>query len=125
VSALRSARVVIVASAVVAVMVVELLTRAGFTIADLVFAIYGAQLGLFPPVCLALFIGRERLGVLSVSAMLGISGGFIAGWSAAVIGRLSGNVDLVFLAPAISLLVSTVAMTLGYLFSTRRVQSHA
>jgi Na+(H+)/acetate symporter ActP len=52
-------RLILVASALVAVIVVELLRFFGLTVADLAFAVYGAALGLVPPIMLTLF--RDRL----------------------------------------------------------------
>jgi len=82
------------------------LSRAGFTIADLVFAIYGSQLGLFPAVCVALYSTRQSLRPMRHWAAVSVGLGFLAGWSAAVTGKLLGNGNLVFLAPAVSLAVS-------------------
>ncbi len=118
-AALSRARVVLIISASLAVIIVEALSRAGFSIADLVFAIYGAQLGLFMPVCLALFLSRDRLQLLSRWAMLAIAGGFIAGWGSALFGTLNHRPNWVFLAPGVSLVVSTFFLGAGWLLTKR------
>lgn len=110
---LRVSRVLLVVCALFAVTVVAILQAFGFTIADLVFAIYGSQLGLVPVVLSALFVDRSRLRDLSRFAVGAISLGFLAGWVAAVSGKLGGHSDLVFLAPALSLLVSGATMGVG------------
>jgi len=66
-------RLILVASAVVAVGVVELLRIWGFTIADLAFAVYGAALGLVPPIIFTLFSGRDTTRRLSAPATLAVS----------------------------------------------------
>ena len=105
---LRSARIALVAAAVGAVAVVELLSYAKFTIADFVFAIYGAQLALFPPVCAALYLGRDRLRARSGWATAAIASGFALGWIAALFGKFTHADTLVFLAPVVSLVMSSV-----------------
>jgi Na+/proline symporter len=114
---LRFSRVLLVGAAIAAMLGVEALSAAGFSIADLVFAIYGAQLGLFPPVALALFQSRTRLQTLSRWAIAAIAGGFVVGWGAAGLGKAIGNSDIVFLAPAISLLLSSLILGLGRLLT--------
>jgi len=49
---------ILVASALVAIAVIELLRIWGLTVADLAFAVYGAALGLVPPMMLTLY--RDR-----------------------------------------------------------------
>ncbi len=107
---LRSARVVLVLAAAAAVLVVELLSYAHFTIADFVFAIYGAQLALFPPVCAALYIPRDRLRGLSRWATAAIAVGFASGWIMALYGKLAHADTQVFLAPVVSLVTSSLLM---------------
>jgi len=113
-------RAILIATAGVAIVVVEFLSYVGFSIADLVFAIYGAQLGLFPPVLLALLLTRVRLRKLGRWAMVAIALGFAGGWSAAVVGKLIKSGNLVFLAPAVSLLMSGITIGIGML-ATRKV----
>jgi hypothetical protein len=100
-------RAIVIVSAIAAIVVVEVLSALGFTIADLVFSIYGAQLGLCPPVFLALFVPRHRLSRIPVAATLGVLTGFIAGWASAIVGKKIGSDNLVFLAPAVSLAASS------------------
>ena len=78
-----------------------------FSIAEMVFAIYGAQVGLCPLVIAALLVPPERLKGMSAWAAAAVSAGFIAAWGAALSGGYSGNTDLIYLAPVFSLVVST------------------
>ncbi len=106
-------RTILILAAVISTILVQLLSGIGFSIADLVFAIYGAQLGLCPLVLAALILDRSRLKHLSAWATGAVSAGFISGWTAAVYGRLTHNTDLVFLAPVFSLTASLLLLGLG------------
>jgi hypothetical protein len=105
---IAASRSLVVGTALVAMAVVWLLTAAGFSIADLVFAIYGAQLGLFPAVLVALLLPRERLARLGRWTAAAITAGFVSGWSAAILGKFTDRGTLVFLAPAVSLAASSL-----------------
>ena len=110
--ALRS-RLILVLSAAMAIGVVELLRIWGFTVADLAFAVYGAALGLVPPIMFTLFLKRDTTRSLSFPATLAVAFGFISCWTAAAYGRATGNSNLVFLSPIISTAVASVIMLLG------------
>lgn len=116
---LNISRLILILAAVISTILVQLLSSAGFSIADLVFAIYGAQLGLCPLVISALLLKRERLKRLSVWPVLAVSAGFIAGWGTAICGRVTGNTSLVFLAPVSSLIVSLFLLCVGFLTSKK------
>jgi Fe-S-cluster containining protein len=112
---LNISRVILILAAIISTILVQLLSSVGFSIADLVFAIYGAQLGLCPLALAALIWERARLRKLSAWAAAAVSAGFIAGWGAALFGRLTHNTDLVFLAPVFSLTASLLLLGLGIL----------
>jgi len=112
---LRISRSILIAAAIISTVLVQLLSGAGFSIADLVFAIYGAQLGLCPLVIAGLLLGRERLGRVSNWAALAVGAGFVTGWGTAIYGRFTGNTSLVFLAPVCSLVISAVILCTGFL----------
>jgi len=76
--------------------------------------VYGAQLGLVPVVILALFADRSKLSSISTFCAGVVMLSFLAGWGSAVVGKLSGNGDLVFLSPVVSLVVSLVLVGLAY-----------
>ena len=103
-------QLLLVVSAILAIAVVEILSALDFSIADLVFAIYGAQLGLFPPMLLALTFREKRLQRLRLPAIAAILIGFVSGWGSAVFGKVVGSQNLIFLAPAISLVCSGTIM---------------
>ncbi len=111
---LQWSRVVLIAAALISAIIVMILSSAGFSIADFVFAIYGAQLGLFVPILSALYMKKETLIRLSRWAAAAIACGFIAGWTSAGYGKFILNTDLVFLAPAASLFVSSFIFGLGF-----------
>jgi len=108
-------RLILVASALVAVAVVEMLRIWGLTVADLAFAVYGAALGLVPPIFLTLFRDREYTRRLSTAATVAVALGFLSCWSAAIWGRVAGNGNVVFLSPIISTAVATTVMVIGRL----------
>ena len=118
---LKVSRAILLGAAIIAVGVVEILGAVGFSIADLVFAVYGAQLGLFPAVALGLLRSREALQDLSRWAMASIALGFVAGWGSAGYGKMIGNGDLVFLAPVLSLVASSAVLGMGMMLTKRRV----
>ena len=117
---LRWARGILVLAAIVSIAIVEILARAGFSIADFVFAIFGAQLGLFPAVYLALSWERSRLRKLSTAAVWSIGSGFIMGWVSALSGKLLHVDNLVFLAPVVSLTTSSLSLGIGVYCAARR-----
>jgi len=119
VEALRS-RLVLIVSALVAVGVVEILQAWGFTVADLAFAVYGAALGLVPPVLFTLFMPRSVTQLLSRPASMAVALGFVSCWSAAAYGRATGNANLVFLSPIVSTVVATAIMFIGWALQYRQ-----
>lgn len=117
---LRRARAVLVVLAALSVFIVELLAWVGFSIADLVFAIYGSQLALFAPVAVGLVLSRTDLRTKSKAAAIAVGLGFLSGWTSAFYGRLNAVDNLVFLAPAVSLVVSGGVMGTALIFRTGR-----
>jgi len=112
---LNFSRAVLILSAILSVAVVEFLSYLGFSISDLIFSIYGAQLSLTPLVLVALFSQSDRIKKISKWATAAVAIGFISGWTAAIIGKVIGNGDLVFLSPAFSISISTLILGIGLL----------
>ena len=108
-------RAILVISASTAVAVVEFLRTCGFTVADLAFAVYGAALGLVPPILLTLVAGRHATARLSAAATWAVGLGFISCWSAAAYGRAMGDPNIVFLSPIVSTTVASVIMLAAWL----------
>ena len=108
-------RAILTFSAALSVAVVEVLRAVGFSVADMAFAVYGAALGLVPPILLTLYLPRTVTNRLSVSAMIAVSLGFVSCWSVAAYGRIHGDGNMVFLSPIVSTAVATVVMALGLL----------
>jgi len=115
---LRLSRTVLIISAIFAALVVGVLNYMGFSIADLVFSIYGSQLGLVPLVLFALLMTNRRIRHLRNWAAAAVVTGFVSGWGSAILGKITGNDNLVFLAPCVSLALSSGVLLIGYL--TRR-----
>jgi Na+/proline symporter len=108
-------RGILMVSAVGSVGVVEVLRVVGFSVADLAFAIYGAALGLVPPILATLYLPRSITNRLSGAAILAIILGFSSCWSVATYGRLRGNGSIVFLSPIVSTVVASIIMVIGSL----------
>jgi Na+/proline symporter len=117
---LFTSRFILIASALVATTLVEILSYYGFTIRDLIFAVYGAQLGLTPAVLLALFVSRKRLYFLSKWANLAIILAFVSGWGLAIVGKLQANQHFIDLAPSVSFGISLSILLLGFLINYRK-----
>ena len=107
-------RLILVISAFVAVAVVEALRIWGFTVADLAFAVYGAALGLVPPILITLFMDREATKKLSRPATWAVALGFISCWAAAAYGRSISDANLVFLSPIVSTTVAATIMLVAW-----------
>lgn len=116
---LRLSRIILVVSAIAAVFVVEFLRLFGFSVADLAFSIYGAALGLVPPILFSLFISRDKLKNLGSWASIALSFGFAAAWASAFFGKATSNTDLVFWAPVFSLATSSLILGLAWGFSKK------
>jgi Na+/proline symporter len=109
---LTLSRVLLIYAALVAVIIVEILTYYGFSVADMVSAVYGAQLGLFPPIILALFLKKEKLKPISNYAKWAIIAGFVGGWGSEIINKML-EMELAFISPIISLSVSSLIVLVG------------
>jgi len=88
---------------------------AGLDVVQLVFAIYGAQLALFPATAAALFLARRGdLSRVSGAALISLGVGFTCAWGAAIYGHVTEDENLRFLAPAFGLGASTVVLLAGF-----------
>lgn len=105
---------ILLISSISSIVIVEILRSLGFSIADLVFAVFGAQLGIVPVVIAALMFDKKRLAEVGLFATLGVLSGFAAGWGAAGYGKMIGDGNLVFLSPAISLVTSSTILFVGF-----------
>jgi Na+/proline symporter len=116
---LKLARILVVVLGLLSIAIVELLRAAGFSITDLVFALYGSQLGMAPVVLIALAGNSERNAARGRWAAAAVGLGFVAGWGTAGYGKWIGDANLVFLAPLASLALS-LAICGGALVTERR-----
>ena len=107
-------RSILIIAAIVSTLLVQILSSANFSIPDLVFAIYGSQLGLCPLVMLALLGDSKKTKKLSTAAAVALSAGFLVGWGSAIYGVKYGNETVVFLSPVFSLAVSSLLLTIGF-----------
>ncbi len=115
---LTYSRIILAFSAIISILIVEGLRTFGFNIADLVFAVYGSQLGLVPIVIAAILLPEARLKMMGKFATVAIIGGFVAGWMSAAYGKYTQDSNLIFLAPVASLGVSTTFLLLGLAFTS-------
>lgn len=106
-------RATLIVLAVGSVAIVEGLDKIGFSIADLVFAIYGGALTLFPLILATLHLRRQRLNRMSREASFAVVAGFLLAWSAAFYGKLGEMPNLVFLSPTIGIGASLMFVALG------------
>ncbi len=120
---LNISRTILVLAAIISTIFVQVLSRKGFSIADLVFAIYGAQLGLCPLVIAALFLSKERLKALSYWAVIAVSAGFITGWATAIYGKATASQYLAYLPPVASLIISSLFLLVGMLLNFSKVKA--
>jgi len=115
-------RIILILSALVAVFLVVGLKYLGFSIADLVFAIYGGALALFPLIILALYNKRNLLKKISLYATIAVISGFSAGWGSAIYGKIIGNGNLIFLSPTISISISFIILLFGLIIQKNRIR---
>jgi solute:Na+ symporter, SSS family len=114
-------RMLLVGSALFAIFLVEGLKLLGFSIADLVFSIYGGSLALFPPILIALYNTRSRLQLLSHYTVYSVILGFLVGWGIAIYGKITINGDLIFLAPTFSIGASLLILLSGMIIEHFRL----
>jgi Na+/proline symporter len=99
--------------AVVSFVIFAILRFLQFDVVQLVFAIYGAQLAMFPSVFFSLFFSnRFNLRKARYAASSSIFTGFLGGWASALYGRFSGASNWLFNAPATALVVSFIVFVL-------------
>ncbi|MGD1904819.1 MAG: hypothetical protein ACFB0C_02360 [Leptolyngbyaceae cyanobacterium] len=104
---MQKARLSTAAIAVISFIIFTILRFLKFDVVQLVFAIYGAQLAMFPSVFFSLFFNKKiNLKKVRHAASASILSGFIGGWSSALYGRFSGDSNWLFNAPATALSVS-------------------
>ena len=115
-----SSRLILVSAAVLAIFLVEGLKYVGFSVADLVFAIYGGSLALFPPIIVALYSERSKLKVLSSFATIGVILGFLSGWGTAICGKIIAESNLIFLSPAVSIASSFLILFIGLMLKKEK-----
>jgi len=84
-----------------------------FDVVQLIFAIYGAHIALFPAVIAALYFkDRIHLASAAPAAWLSTAIGFACGWGSALYGKNSGQLDWLYNAPAVAF-IGSVAVFLA------------
>ena len=119
---LAFSRIILVFSAILSTIIVQILLINDFTIKDLVFAIFGAQLGLCPLLLAALTMKREKLKKLAGWTVWALLAGFIIGWATAIYGHIINNESMTYLPPVSSLVISSLLMFIGMLIHGREKQ---
>jgi Na+/proline symporter len=120
---LRLSRRILIIAALSSFGVVQVLTLSGFSIADLVFSIFGSQLSLTPLVLFVLFNQKGALDKLYPYAIAAVILGFLSGWTVAFIGKIGGDGNLVFISPVFSFGISLLVMIIGKLNLRRHLAS--
>ena len=84
-----------------------------FNVVQLVFAIFGAQLAMFPSVCAALFL-RNHLSLhkARMASCASILLGFASGWTSAIYGKLSGQPNWLYNAPVAALGIAFITFVI-------------
>jgi Na+/proline symporter len=113
-ASVRVSQIAIVISSLVSCSVVVLFEKTGYNIEDIIFSIYGGALALFPPILVALLLPRDSLKHLSKYAFIAVTMGFLSGWSAALAGKISGAQNLIFMSPAVGMIVSGLVLLFGW-----------
>lgn len=84
-----------------------------FDVVQLIFAIYGAHIALFPAVIAPLFFAsRMQLRKAAPAAWFSTAAGFLSGWGSALYGKVTGQTDWLYNAPAIALVASIAVFLL-------------
>ena len=113
-------RIILIGATLLSIFLVVGLKYFGFSIADLVFAIYGGALALFPPILAALYSNRKRLASLSGFANAAVIFGFLFGWGAAIYGKVIGDGNLIFLSPCFSIFISGIIIIAGFILKSNK-----
>ena len=114
---LRTSRRLVLGLGLGSFSVFALFQYGGLNVVQLVFAIYGAQLALFPATAVCVFFGRRLdLPRLRVFAAASVACGFGAAWTTAIWGHVAGSQNAIYYAPATGLATSAVVMFAGLLF---------
>ncbi len=110
---IRVSRVALAIIAVVSFLVFLAFRLLKFDVVQLIFAIYGAQLALFPSVASAIFLHRRiSLSNASVAAWSSILVGFLGAWASALYGKFSGHTVWMYNAPVVALVGSSLVFVL-------------
>ena len=102
---MQKARIAMASIAIISFVIFMAFQLLQFDVVQLVFAIYGAQLAMFPAVFFALFFSKRfELSRARLSAVASIFCGFAGGWASALYGKLSGVLNWLYYAPVTALL---------------------
>ena len=120
---MKKARMAMAAIAVVSFIIFTAFQLLSFDVVQLVFAIYGAQLAMFPVVFFALFFSKRfELSRAKTSAIASIFCGFAGGWASALYGKFGGPLNWLYNAPVTALVTGMlifIVLSMPVLFSRR------
>ena len=106
---ISKARIAMGSIAVLSFIIFTILHLLKFNVVQLVFAIYGAQLAMFPAVFFALFFAKRiELHKARHAAGASILAGFTGGWTSALFGKFSGASNWLYNAPATALVCGII-----------------
>lgn len=107
----RTARFVLGAIAIAAFGIFYIFKILELDIVQLIFAIYGAQLAMFPAVSAALFLKNSfSLPTLKFGAGISVICGFIGAWASAIYGKISTDSFWTYNAPVVALVVASTLL---------------
>lgn len=106
---MRKARIAIASIAILSFILFTIMHFLKFDVVQLIFAIYGAQLAMFPAVFFSLFFSKRiELRQARLAAGASILVGFFGGWASALYGKFSGASDWLYNAPVTALVSGMV-----------------
>lgn len=114
---LNYSRYVLIASAILSMLIIALLSQAGYSITQLAFIVYGGQLSLFTPVLFSILIDRKYLKKMGRISPWAVALGMLASWTMAIYGKSIDNGDVVLFSPCASLIISFTLISISYLFN--------
>ena len=121
-SHLRNARIAMAIIAFLSFSIFAIFKLIKFDVVQLVFAIYGAQLAMFPSVFISLFFMRSiDLSKMKYAAATSILFGFIGGWGSALYGKFSGSMNWLYNAPISALISALVVFVILSLPMMKRI----
>ena len=122
---IKKARIAMASIAVLSFLIFTVLHLLKFDVVQLIFAIFGAQLAMFPAVTFALFFAKKiDLRRLRLAAEISIFAGFAGGWGSALYGKFYQSSDWLYNSPFIALMSGIIIFLVFALPAFIQKQKH-